>query len=101
MTGNTHPLLNETGNRLLSGQRYLRLFHGRRNPDEDMADWGFNGPTFGPLTSVTITYLATIRIYGLRSADELWLDTMQDMVRWQGDFYGDFEIFVAGPSDTA
>ncbi len=28
---------------------YLGLFHGRDDPNEQMRDWGFNGPTIGPL----------------------------------------------------
>lgn len=26
------------------------LYHGRKDPDQDMADWGFEGPTFNCLT---------------------------------------------------
>ena len=29
---------------------YLRLYHGRVDPDQEMDDWGFDGPTFGPLS---------------------------------------------------
>src|SRR6266540_2029269 len=35
---------------------YLALFHGRKTPDEDMEDWGFDGPMIGPLSYVHTTY---------------------------------------------
>lgn len=28
---------------------FLRLYHGRIAPDEEMQQWGTDGPTFGPL----------------------------------------------------
>lgn len=95
------PLVNPTGKRLRKGKVYLRLYHGRNDPDQDMDEWGFEGPTFGPLSAVVMTYLATIRIYGHNTSHELWLETTSDMVHWQGKYFGDFEIFVAGPNDTA
>ncbi len=27
---------------------YLRLYHGRKDPQEDLEDWGSAGPIFGP-----------------------------------------------------
>src|SRR3546814_15424074 len=35
---------------------YLHLFHGRNSPDQDMDDWGFDGPTIGPPDYVHTTY---------------------------------------------
>lgn len=96
-----HKLLVNKTAKLRRGKLYLRLYHGRKNPDEDMDDWGFNGPVFGPLTAVVMTYLSTIRLHGTETSDELWLDTMQDMVHWDGSYFGDFEIFLAGDADHA
>jgi hypothetical protein len=96
-----HTLLVPAGKPLGKGKLYLRLYHGRKNPDQDMDDWGFNGPVFGPLSAVVMTYLTTIRLHGIRLCDEVWLETTRDMVQWQGDYYGDFELFVAGPKSTA
>ena len=89
------------GRRLTKGRLYLRLYHGRTDPNQQLEDWGFNGPTFGPLNSVVVTYLSTIRIHSQRHHDALWLDTSDGMVLWQGNYYGDFEVFVAGPNDFA
>lgn len=35
---------------------YLYLFHGRATPDEDVEDWGCEGPAIGPLDYVHTTY---------------------------------------------
>jgi hypothetical protein len=101
MSATDELLMVHAGARLTPGKLYLRLYHGRENPDQEMDDWGFNGPTFGPLSCVIITYFSTMRIHGTNPTDELWLATTQDMVQWQGRFYGDFEIFVAGTKDLA
>ncbi|MBX9791389.1 MAG: hypothetical protein K2Y37_20910 [Pirellulales bacterium] len=101
MTTTKRKLVVRTGRRLTSGRLYLRLYHGRSDPNQQMEDWGFNGPTFGPLSSVVMTYLSTIRIHGMRANDEHWLETSDGMVLWQGNYYGDFEVFAAGPYDFA
>ena len=35
---------------------YIRLFHGRTDPDQDMDDWGFDGPVLGPYQFAHTTY---------------------------------------------
>jgi len=35
---------------------YIRLFHGRTNPGQDMNDWGADGPVFGPFEFAHTTY---------------------------------------------
>lgn len=35
---------------------YIRLFHGRTDPNQDMDDWGTDGPVFGPYEFVHTTY---------------------------------------------
>jgi len=89
------------GTPLESGQMYLRLFHGRRSPAEELDDWGFDGPVFGPLSALSMTYLTTIRIYGHCLSDEVWIDTTHDLVQWEDGYFGDFEIFIAGPNAKA
>jgi hypothetical protein len=34
---------------------YLELYHGRDNVNDDMDDWGFDGPIIGPLELMTFT----------------------------------------------
>jgi len=35
---------------------YLQLSHGRDSMEEDMDDWGFEGPYIGPLTDIVQDY---------------------------------------------
>jgi hypothetical protein len=84
------------GTSLIAGRLYLHLYHGRNDPSEEMDDWGFRGPSFGPLTSVVQTYLTHFRLYGDEGI-ELWLETRDDMIVWQGSYYGDMSVFIARP----
>jgi hypothetical protein len=43
---------------------YLKLLHGRLDPNPDMQDWGFDGPVLGPFEAVHITYRDEIRCLG-------------------------------------
>jgi hypothetical protein len=83
-----------TGSPLIEGKLYLQLYHGRTDPDQQMEDWGFVGPTFGPLSYVVQTYCTTLRLHG-DPHHELWLAHHDDMVVWGGAYYGDMSIFVA------
>ena len=95
------PLLVANGTALTPGKMYLRLYHGRTDPDEEMDDWGFVGPTFGPLSCYIHTYCSTFRIHGDGNTSEVWLETHGDMIRWDGCFYSDMEVFVAETGDKA
>jgi hypothetical protein len=96
------PLLVAKGTALMPGKMYLRLYHGRTDPDQEMDAWGFVGPTFGPLSCYVHTYCCTFRMIGEdHDHDEVWLDTHDDMIRWNGCFYGDFEVCLAGEKDRA
>ncbi len=88
------------GSPLIAGRLYLQLYHGRNDPAQQMDDWGFAGPTFGPLTSVVQTYLTHFRLYG-DGGMELWLETCDDMIVWQGSYYGDMSVFIATPDTHA
>ncbi len=103
MTGSNvqTPLLIPKGTPLVPGKMYLRLYHGRTDPDQDMDEWGFDGPTFGPLSSYVHTYCSTFRIHGECDTRELWLETHYDMIRWSDCFYGDMEVFIAVANDKA
>ena len=85
------------GTPLKEGKLYLQLYHGRKDPAEQMDGWGFTGPTFGPLECVVQTYVSTLRLHG-NDQQELWLDRFDDMIVWQGSFYGDMSIFIAEPN---
>ncbi|HEY7330698.1 MAG TPA: hypothetical protein VH592_23865 [Gemmataceae bacterium] len=95
------PLLVAKGTPLLPGRMYLRLFHGRTDPAQQMDDWGFVGPTFGPLACYVHTYCCTFRIFAEDQSHEIWLDKHDDIIRWNGCFYGDMEVFIASAHERA
>ena len=76
---------------------YLYLIHGRKDPKQDMADWGFNGPTQGPFIAIHVTYLSSLRCIRDDHSD-LELKFHQDLLEHDGCFYGDFEISSEPPA---
>jgi hypothetical protein len=69
----------------------LRLFHGRRSPDEHLSDWGRDGPVLGPLKSVSSTYCSELRVE-TTDEDTVYLHVLAGLIYYGGVFYGDFEI---------
>lgn len=69
----------------------LRLFHGRRSPDEHLSDWGRDGPVLGPLKSVSSTYCSELRVE-TTDEDVVYLHELAGLIYYGGVFYGDFEI---------
>jgi hypothetical protein len=88
------PLLVPFGAPLIQGKLYLRLCHGRKDRAEQMQDWGFAGPTFGPLSCIAQTYFSTLSLHGTDD-QELWLHNYDDMIAWEGSYFGDMCIFIA------
>ena len=71
---------------------YLRLFHGRINPAQDMDDWGSDGPVFGPYSFIHTTYSSLVRLGNEDgSCDELF--SYEDMLYYDGCYYGDWSVF--------
>ncbi|MBT7989617.1 MAG: hypothetical protein HN769_07055 [Anaerolineae bacterium] len=69
---------------------YLRLYHGRKDPQEDLEDWGSEGPIFGPYISIQITYGAHIKMHTPEGfADLFWED---DLIYYDGIYYCDIGI---------
>lgn len=73
----------------------LKLFHGRNDPAEQMDDWGFEGPIFGPMTYVHGTYNANLKfsLAGIGGPEDHMLWFHEDMVVYQGKYYGDWSVF--------
>ncbi len=72
---------------------YIKLFHGRDDPEQDMDDWGYNGPTLGPFEAVCFTYCTDVRcIINEMTGEDLRLSFHTDMLVHEGKYYGDFEI---------
>ena len=90
---------------------YLGLLHGRKNPNEAMDGWGFNGPAFGPLRWVHTTYAATVRISFLECGDakpyfgiaddEFELPLDGDLLVFDNQFFGDWTSYFVAPEDCA
>lgn len=58
----TLPIYNEADQSTLKPGMYLGLFHGRDTPEEELDNWGFNGPMIGPLKYVHTTYAAEMKL---------------------------------------
>ncbi len=91
---------------------YLALFHGRVRPDEQMNDWGFNGPIIGPLEWVHTTYALHVRLKFMSSTDEILyfeksecpdahdIYAADDMVVYGDKYYGDWSVFFVKEEET-
>ena len=70
---------------------YIRLFHGRSDPAQDMDDWGTDGPVFGPYNFVHTTYKNYMRLNNLcNNYCELYLS--EDLLFYDGMYYGDWSV---------
>jgi hypothetical protein len=76
---------------------YMRLLHGRLDPNERLKTWGFDGPVLGPFEAVHFTYKWHIRCFPQGQGDEIEFEFYDDLLVYDGKYYGDFEI-VGEPS---
>ena len=70
---------------------YIRLFHGRIDPTQDMDNWGSDGPVFGPYEFVHTTYSWHV-ILGNQDKNCDELNTFEDMLFYDGMYYGDWSV---------
>jgi hypothetical protein len=79
----------------------LHLFHGRKDPDDNLDDWGTVGP-FLLIESVNWTYgsVSIISFTQGETTEEILLTEMmrEDMIFYDGVWYGDFCISNNLPS---
>jgi len=73
---------------------YIRLFHGRTNPKQNMDDWGSDGPVFGPYQFVHATYAYHLKL-GRPDGDYDEIFVYEDMLYYGGVYYGDWSVFDA------
>jgi len=73
---------------------YIRLFHGRTDPEQQMDDWGSDGPVFGPYEFAHTTYSYHVKC-GKKDGgcDEIFC--FEDMLFYDGVYYGDWTVFGA------
>jgi hypothetical protein len=89
------------GTPLERGRLYARLLHGRADPDQEMDGWGFDGPVFGPLSSVALTYLQDLRLFWSSCHEETGIGAHNGLLVWGGSYFGDLYLFVAVDGDRA
>jgi hypothetical protein len=84
----------------MSSHVYIKLFHGRKDPNQNMDDWGDPGPILGPFQWVHGTYCNDLKLGDINSpSDSLGeLPIYKDLVYYDGVFYGDFSVIAP---DTA
>ncbi len=70
----------------------LKLFHGRTSPDQDMDDWGSDGPLLGPLDNVHVTYMCNVVVLYNNLDRECTLAVYDDLIYYDGTFYGDWGV---------
>lgn len=70
---------------------YLKLYHGRKDPAEQMDDWGEDGPYIGPFSAVTWTY-NDLKLHTPDDFEHLSNKINDDMIHHNGVWYGDFEL---------
>ena len=71
---------------------YIRLFHGRTDPEQDMDDWGSDGPVLGPYKFVHVTYTSLVRL-GCENGSCMELFLYEDMLYYGDIYYGDWSVF--------
>jgi hypothetical protein len=69
----------------------LELFHGRATVDEQLDNWGEPGPVF-VITWLQLTYLCALRLGLPRPATEGSLAIVQDLIYYDGCYYGDLAV---------
>ena len=85
---------------------YLKLLHGRKHSNEEMDDWGLDGPWIGPLRWFHCTYLSSVGI-GFEDGGELGAMSpgeevpspmffFEGLLYFSGMYYGDWELQTCG-----
>jgi hypothetical protein len=69
----------------------LELFHGRKEPTEQLENWGFRGPVF-LVDYVHVTYLTDIKLGVPEPAGDGDLRYVDDVVYYDGAYYGDWSV---------
>jgi len=77
---------------------YIQLFHGRHTPNEELEDWGFEGPILGPFPYFHITYGCDVKLGDdpiIIAGKELEYFPLWDkdgFIDFLGGYYGDMSI---------
>jgi hypothetical protein len=76
---------------------YIQLFHGRHTADEELDDWGFDGPVLGPFPWFHVTYGDDIKLGddGICVAGKeivLPVPDSEGFIAFLGAYYGDISV---------
>jgi len=74
----------------MASNLFVRLFHGRTSPDQELNDWGSEGPIIGPV-SIGMTY-GTMKLQAPDGNDFDHLTGVEDLILVDGVFYGDLDV---------
>lgn len=79
----------------------IRFYNGRNTPDEELDDWGFDGPTFG-IAYFASTYDSHVRVgdedgNAEMSIDEMTVDSLVHFPGW--GYFSDYKIYALRPDD--
>ena len=83
----------------LKSKVYLSLFHGRTSPDEQLSNWGKEGPILGPFDWIHTTYRCEVKC-GQDDGDYHELTINEDCLYYDGIWYGDWSVFAGVPDGT-
>jgi hypothetical protein len=71
---------------------YIFFYNGRHSSDEELDDWGFNGPVVGPYSRIAFTYGCHIKAIDEKEKITDFTIGTEGLVEVLGAFYGDFII---------
>ena len=71
---------------------YLHLYHGRKDPDEQMDDWGKDGGQF-KIECLISTYCSHVRVKTEETNKPVDLQFGGDCLFYDGVYYGDWAIY--------
>ncbi len=68
----------------------IELYHGREDPDQNLEDWGSQGPVFLDIEYFHMAYLSDPNVGGAID----FLTTKGDLIYYDGIYYGDISVFL-------
>lgn len=81
------PVLVEQQN---EGLVSLKMYHGRDTPEEEMGDWGFDGPTL--TADIVVVFPDRVVLYHSGPMVATVIPLVENLLSHEGKFYGDFSI---------
>lgn len=85
---------------------FIELLHGRHTPDEELEDWGFDGPVLGPFPWFHMTYGGDVNLgdQGLivmgKQVEFPVPDAKEGLIHFLGAYYGDMSIMSSRSSSN-